>query len=180
MKKKQKQIISAPVQSRETQAEDLSSESIVPMEIENAPLLASEEEKLNVSEGNDDEFIEEELFIIADFDGFENPKIFRNSSKNSGVCSSTDCAPSISLDNVISSNPSAVLHNIIEFKGKHEINLGSTLLFKQEATNINESTALNSPSSVIHYSGNTVNSIHFKLAHLREEEIKKKVTAENK
>jgi hypothetical protein len=106
---------------------------------------------------DDDEIIEEEVLVVANFSDFDDPRILQQAPKKNshekGKIQSSDVENVIRMENVSSSQPKCVLHNMLELTGRHEINLGTTLLFQESNNN----------SQPVQFYGQSINSIEFKL-----------------
>jgi hypothetical protein len=110
---------------------------------------------------DDDEIIEEEVLVVANFSDFDDPRILQRAPKKNsdekGKIQSSAVENVIRMENISSSQPNCVLHNMLELTGKHEINLGTTLLF-QESSN----------SQLVQFYGQSINSIEFKLTSIEQ------------
>ena len=108
------------------------------------------EAKMEIDDEEEDEFVEEEIYVIANFAGFDDPRILEKIPTN---IEGDEIQYSVNMDNLFGKSPVCDLHGKTEFKGKQEISLGSTLLFKES-----------NDQSPFGFAGNTLNSIQFELS----------------
>lgn len=132
----------------------------------NSSSLASKKHTIE----DDEDIIEEDILVIGNFPELDDvhilDKIETVDLKGHQI---------FEISDLHTSKPTAVIQNRMEFIGKHEINIGNFLIFKEEktpvtnTTNSSSSSAPPPPTSVskINYFGTCTGQLEFELSHVR-------------